>query len=290
MHTHNRLRQLAIGGSFAAVSAAAVVALRSAVGGGTAGRRRLRRAGDRAARAVRYRAGRWQGVSYRLKGRRPDPDVSDLVLADRIRSTLGPLERRLDLPHVHVMVEDHTVLLHGEVDSHRHLDQIEKAVAQVAGVVGVESYLHVGLGRGDTRPSQGRQIPVPSAARRQLLAAAEAAGVGASRASLAVRAVLGSLAERIPRDELEQVRAHLPADVQSLLQPPRRSGEPFRRMRSVPEFVAAVVSADGVAPASASALIAAVLVAFKALVPEEVSDIGAVLPAELRHLWETPQP
>ena len=56
-------------------------------------------------------------IRYRLQQRHPDPNVDAVTLADRIRSTIGPLERVLDLPHVHVMVEGHVALLHGDVPS-----------------------------------------------------------------------------------------------------------------------------------------------------------------------------
>src|SRR5690606_13470179 len=78
-------------------------------------RHALRRLARLLRRRARYVLGRLQGVRYRLSGRHPDPDVPDTVLGDRIRSTLGPLEKRLDVPRVHVMVEDHVALLHGEV-------------------------------------------------------------------------------------------------------------------------------------------------------------------------------
>src|SRR5688572_12775553 len=77
---------------------------------GTRTKRVVGRVADRATRRRRYDEGRLQGVTYRIRGGRPDPDVSGNVLADRIRSMLGPLEKRLDLPHVHVLVEDHVVL------------------------------------------------------------------------------------------------------------------------------------------------------------------------------------
>lgn len=109
-----------------------------------------------AGRRLRYTAGRLQGVRYHLAGRRPDPDVDDDVLADRIRSELGSLEKQRDVPHVHVMVEKHVALLHGEVPAQTDADAIEKAVAEVSGVKGVKSHLHVGLTRGESRPSQGR--------------------------------------------------------------------------------------------------------------------------------------
>ncbi|HET9076721.1 MAG TPA: BON domain-containing protein [Acidimicrobiales bacterium] len=109
------------------------------------------------ARHLRYAAGRLDGLSYRLAGRHPDPNVTDDILADRIRSELGGLEKRLDLPHVHVMVEKHVALLHGDVPSAEDAEAVERAVSQVAGVRGVKSHLHVGLIDGDTRPSEGHR-------------------------------------------------------------------------------------------------------------------------------------
>ena len=121
--------------------------------------RRLRTQLLRAGRQLKYRSGRLQGMSYRVAGRHPDLDVADDVLADRVRSSIGVTEKALDLPHVHVMVEDHVALLHGEVDTDDAAYEIERAVAAVPGVVGVESYLHVGLLASDTRPSTGRVVP-----------------------------------------------------------------------------------------------------------------------------------
>ena len=46
----------------------------------------------------------------------------------------------------------YVALLHGEVSSEADADELERAVAAVTGVLGVESYLHVGLTSGDTRP------------------------------------------------------------------------------------------------------------------------------------------
>ncbi len=109
----------------------------------------------RVARRARYESGRLEGVRYRVSGRHPDPDVYSTVLADRVRSVLGPLEHRLDVPRVHVMVESHTVVLHGEVDDASQAAAIEEAVRRIPGVTGVHSHLAVGLTAGDTRPSEG---------------------------------------------------------------------------------------------------------------------------------------
>jgi len=81
--------------------------------------------------------------------------VDDLVLADRIRSSLGPVEHALDQPRVHVSVHRHVVTLHGDVANEYAADRLESEVRSVAGVVGVRSHLHVGLLPGDGCPSDG---------------------------------------------------------------------------------------------------------------------------------------
>jgi hypothetical protein len=108
--------------------------------------------------------GRFRGLLYRLFGRRPDPEVDDRTLADRVRSELGPLEKRLDVPHVHVMVEDHVVLLHGEVEWPHEAASIEEAVRRVSGVRRVESHLRTGTLPSNLRPSAGRRRRVIGAA------------------------------------------------------------------------------------------------------------------------------
>jgi uncharacterized protein (DUF2267 family) len=263
-----------------------VVGVRALVGPGTRGRALVRRGGDRVVRKARHLAGRWQGVSYRARGGSPDPTVSGAVLADRILSTLGPLEARMDVPHIHVMAEDHIALLHGDVATGDQAEQIEAAVAAVSGVEGVESYLHVGLLPSDTRPSQGAHRQPPSAALRQLLGAATGAGVDKQHGPAAVHAILAAFLERLPAGERAQVATHLPADVRRLAGAPSRVGGSARRPRTVADLVARVVALDGVTAESAEPVIAAVLATLRALVPEEVADIGAVLPRDLARFWE----
>lgn len=251
------------------------------------GRARLRRWADTSRREVRYRRGRLKGLVYRFRQRQPDPDVSDGVLADRVRSSLGPLEARFDLPHIHVMAEDHVALLHGDVASAEQADEIEEAVAAVSGVVGVESYLHVGLLPSDTRPSEGRRVHAPSDALRELLAAAIEAGTGPQHAPRAVRAVLSTFLQRLPAGEREQVTAHLPADVRRLAAEPRRIGRPPTRTRTVAELTSHVMAANGMSIDEAEPVITAVLGTLRKLVPEEAAHVASVLPAELRELWQT---
>jgi uncharacterized protein (DUF2267 family) len=243
----------------------------------------VRRAGDIGSHQLQRYLGDWNGIRYRLSGRHPDADVDDATLADRVRSELGPVIKSLDVPHVHVMSEDHVILLHGEVGSTADAEQIERAVRAVSGVDGIESYLHVGLLASDTRPSQSR--PRPSSQRQQLVAAAREAGVPGDHAEEATRAVLATFAQTLPDGERAHLLSHLPADVRRLTGPPTRKGA-RRRVRTVAELVDTVTRESPDMPAGAAlAATGAVLHALRAMVPEERRDISAVLPAELRELW-----
>jgi len=267
--------------------AAGVIGIVAAVAPDTPVGRAARRLAHRLTRDVRYAVGAAPGVVYRLAGRRPDPDVDDDVLADRIRSSLGPLEKRLDLPRVHIMVDQHVVIVHGEVPDERDARAIEHAIMGVSGVLGVESHLHPGLASGDTRPSAGAAAPQPpSHAMSTLLNAAQAAGAGPD-ARAAVHAVLCGFADRIPADERDQLYAHLPADVRALAGPVRTRGERPPRLRTLPQLVAAVTAEGGIDASHAEDITRAVVAALRNLVPEEARDVAAVLPSELRELWET---
>jgi hypothetical protein len=123
---------------------------------GTPANKLARRQVDYARHHLRHAAGKLDGLSYRLAGRHPDPEIPDNVLADRIRSELGGLEKRRDLPHIHVMVERHVALLHGDVATEDDAEAIRQAVAAVPGVDGINSHLHIGLLKSDTRPSEGQ--------------------------------------------------------------------------------------------------------------------------------------
>ena len=265
---------------------AGVIGVVAASAPDTAIGRAARRLADRLGRDVRYASATAPGVLYRLRGRTPDPDVSDDVLADRIRSSIGPLEKRLDMPRVHVTVDDHVAVLHGDVPCESSAFRIEHAVMRVSGVYGVESHLHPGLLSGDTRPSQGAAVPrPPSEARRRLLDAAAEAGAG-SDPEAAVHAVLCGFADRIPESERIQMLAQLPNDVRALAGPVRRHGVPPVRLKTVPQLVAAVIAQGGIEPARAEDVTRAVLTVLRDLVSVEARDVSAVLPHELRELWE----
>jgi uncharacterized protein (DUF2267 family) len=278
MRATRRLAQLG-------VLTACVVGAVAAVSSNTRVGHLTRQLGDRVARDLRYAIGSMPGIRYRLEGRRPDPGVGDDILADRVRSTLGPLEKRLDVPRVHVMVEEGIAILHGDVTDVASADSIERAVMRVSGIDAVESHLHAGLGPGDTRPSEGRAAPrPPSEALQALLDAARAGGAQEPRA--AVHAVLCGFSDRIPIDERVQVFAHLPADVRALTEPPRRHGARSPRLRTLPQLVTAITAEGGIEPQRAEAITRSVLGAFRAIVRDEARDISAVLPLPLRELWE----
>ena len=264
-----------------AVGVVAVAVPDSSVG------RTARRFADRLARDVRYAAASAPGLVYRLAGRRPDPDVSDDVLGDRIRSSLGPLEKRLDVPRVHVMVTDHVAILHGEVPGEHEAAAIERAVMAMSGVSGVESHLHTGLVSGDTRPSQGAAVPQPASdALRSLLDAAIQAGADqAPRA--AVHAVLRGFGDRMPEGERQRVFAHLPADVRALAGPVRRQGQRPPRLKTLPQLVAAVTAEGGIDAALAEEITRSVVARLRGLVHDGAREVAAMLPADLRELWET---
>ena len=82
-----------------------------------------------------------KGLVYRTLRRHPSTTVDDPVLADRIRSTIGPLEKRLHNPRINVTVENGVAILHGEANSPQAATQIEEAVRGVAGVRDVRSHL-----------------------------------------------------------------------------------------------------------------------------------------------------
>jgi uncharacterized protein (DUF2267 family) len=241
-------------------------------------RRRLRRRLRAFRRKAAYLRGRMAGVRYRLSGRHPDPDVADHVLADRVRSALGPLEQRLDIPRVHVACQKHIVFLHGNVDSEASERTLVDAVLAISGVRAVQSELHVGLSRGDTRPSQGRAHAPPSATRRKLLRAAGDVGPAADDA---VGAVLSAFLRRIPEGERRHVDGHLPEDVRALVSQATRHPP----VEDLPGLGAAVAERTGLPLDRGEAIAGAVLGALREAVADEADDIAAVLPEGLRGLW-----
>lgn len=249
----------------------------------------VRHEGTQASRTLvrrgRYLHGVWEGKWYRLTRHEPDYLVGDDVLADRVRSSLGVVAKRLDVPRPHVMVTNHVVSLHGEVATVGEALTMAGAAGAVPGVLGVDCRLHVGLLPGQGRPSQGRlQQRPPSGALQYLLAVAARAGLGTDHATPAVHAVLDSFVGCLPAAERRRLLACLPADVRGLAVHARRgspwTGDPV-------ELVARVAEVSGLGdPVRAERVTEAVLAALREVLPAtRAAHIAAALPPGLRPLW-----
>lgn len=246
------------------------------------GHQRTIRGVDHAAKWVRYVHGQLEGLDYRLRGREPDTEAGDPVVAARVRSQPGPVLRRLDLPHLDVTVDDGIAMLHGDVAGGVQADEIIAAVRRVSGVRDVDARLHIGLTRGNTRPSAGHDQREPSTQLRRLAAAAETAGVAPAQAAAALRVFL----LRLPADERGHVVGHLTTDVRRMVERVVVRTD-VTHVRDVDRLVAVVADVADLADDQARRVLEGVLRALAELVPEEVADISAVLPAGLRQLWST---
>jgi uncharacterized protein (DUF2267 family) len=235
----------------------------------------------RGGRGAPSRAGR---AARRFRQRRR-LEVSDLELADRVRTGLGPVQERLDLPRVHVAVQDGVVLLHGDVGWAREAAALVRAVGSVPGVRGVDSHLHIGLLPSDTRPSQGRATrQPPSDVLRRMTAAALDAGVQPGHAPLVVGAVIAAFAARVPEGERVQLLDHLPQDLRTLVRAaPAAPGA--AQADTLDEVVAAARRAGCAEARCDRAVAAAVLRELRRVVPEEAADVAATLPKHLRQAW-----
>lgn len=243
--------------------------------------RAAHKASARAGRWLRFQRGRLQGFLCRSLAV-PDGDVDDAVLADRIRSSLGLLEHRLDVPRVHVTVERCVAILHGDVTCEDDVSALVDASRQVPGVRDVRSHLHVGLTAGDTRPSAGADGPSPGL--RALLDAARRRGGGDETARSAVGAVLGAFAGMLLDGEREHVASHLAPDVRELFVP--APGVRPGAIRHIDELHAVVGSIGAVPRAHVPPLVAAVLAVLRNLVPDEAADVRALLPTDIRAIWD----
>jgi osmotically-inducible protein OsmY len=115
-------------------------------------------------RRVAKAASRWvQQAVNRPRGRvlrdQRNVEADDVVIADRVRSSIGSLLTELDTPRIHVMAEGSKVLLHGDIISQEARERVEEVVRRVPGVETIESFLRVGLLPGDSRPSNGHGAP-----------------------------------------------------------------------------------------------------------------------------------
>jgi hypothetical protein len=98
--------------------------------------------------------------------------------------------------------------------------------------------------------------------------------------------VLVAFADRVPDNEWRQVLGHLPDDVVHIAVPPRRFGRLRKHVKTFEGLVAAVGESGAVESQQADEVTRAVVGVLRTLVPDEASDVAAVLPTELRVFWE----
>jgi hypothetical protein len=186
------------------------------------------------------------------------------------------------------MVEHHVALLHGVVDTQANAREIERAVGAMSGVRGVELYLHVGIGASDTRPSGGRQAHEhePSLAKQSLLSAAVSAGVDDSLAPTGRPGDLGDVRRTAPRWRTRSGRCSPSGRREVPARPTaphtmREAGSPRRRADRQDTETTAELPAG-----RATEVTQAVLQALRTLVPDEAADVAALLPLDIRRLWQ----
>jgi uncharacterized protein (DUF2267 family) len=244
------------------------------------GRRRTVRGIEQLSRWLRDTHGLLQGVDYRVRGRGPGTGVSDRVLADRLRTRLGPVTRQLDLPHMTVEVADGVAVLHGDVADGAQADVVVSEARQVPGIVDVDAHVHICLSPSDTRPSTSQRHASPSHQLTRLEQAARATGVEVGQAAV----VLQVLLQRLPAGERAHVVNHLRADVRQLVDGVRVPDDVLH-VRDVDKLVEIAGRIAGLSNRRARGTLEAVMIVLAELVPEEGADILAVLPGELRELW-----
>lgn len=230
-----------------------------------------------------------RGQVYGLAFRYHEQWHDDGVLADQVRSHLGPLVKMLDQPHPHVVATGGIVTLHGDVSDLTARAAIEAAVRDVPGVRAVHSHLHVGLLPGDTVPSAGRRDN-RSPLLLQLESVARDTGLFPQRqARYALRAVLAVLAARLPVRERRRFLQHVPQDVRVWAKPAHWFGDDLGSLKREHDFAQSVALMAGLSRDRADLLIRRVLPLLRQHAPCDADAIARVLPAELRAIW-TAQP
>lgn len=209
----------------------------------------------------------------------------DGVLADRVRSSLGPLLKRLDQPRVHVASSEQAVTLHGHVTDVEAKAEIEAAARSVPGVAGVSSHLVVGLDAGDSTPSVGRRGRRSPLLLRLERAARDHGFVSRAEARYALRGLLSVFAAQLPDPVRKRFLGHLPSDVRTLATSVHWLG---------PDVCDAVTEHDLAQTAAlamltdrrhADQLLRAALPILRDHAPGDAATIAVALPAEIRALW-----
>ena len=104
-------------------------------------RRRLRGAARGVDRRAQYTEGRMEGALARAAGGGHFKAASEADTREHVRQVVA--EFPFPTSDVNTEVSDGTATLRGQVVNPDHLEQLPDAVAQVDGVLGVRSYLHL---------------------------------------------------------------------------------------------------------------------------------------------------
>jgi len=109
---------------------------RERIGGG------LRHLSRRMGRALRYTAGRTEGIVLKVIPRKAKPPADDNTLVDRVKSEIFA-DSRLPKGDLNFEAIKGVVTVHGKVVDGEHIDAIERAVRNVPGVLDVRNLLHL---------------------------------------------------------------------------------------------------------------------------------------------------
>jgi CBS domain-containing membrane protein len=209
----------------------------------------------------------------------------DGILADRVRSELGPVLKRLDQPRVHVMAAQGIVSLHGDVSDTPAKAAIEAAVRRVSGVASVRSHLHVGLQPGEMTPSEGHLHERSPLLRRLEQAVRMCGYLTDAEARYVLRAVLGVFSARLPDPQRRRFLEHLPDDVRRLALPAHWLTSDVRAISSEHDLAQTVAVAMRDDRPHADRLLRHVLPIVRDHAPEDADTIAQSLSAELRAVW-----
>jgi uncharacterized protein (DUF2267 family) len=186
-----------------------------------------------------------------------------------------------------VAIEGGAATLRGWVATQRDAHRIARAARRVAGVQRVTSQLSAHP-RTSENASTAQGVPEDSPLWRRLHEALLVAGIEPNRTTRFLRVTLGELAIELPQHPLQHLESHFPADVRELVSTPiRRKREKSRTAEQLVHRVAA--DADVPGPAAHAGLLA-VMATLQEAVPEEAKDVAAVLPQDIRVMWESAPP
>jgi CBS domain-containing protein len=209
----------------------------------------------------------------------------DGILADRIRSTLGPLLKRLDQPRVHVMASQGDVTLHGDVSDPQAKALIESSVRGVSGVYRVTSHLRVGLQPGETTPSAGHRTERSPLLRRLERVARDSGFSSAAEARYVLRGALGVFTARLPEAARHRFLDHLPGDVRRLASSAHWLTSDIRTVTTEHDLAQTAAVAMLTDRTHADRLLRRVLPVLREHAPSDAEAVADALPPELRAVW-----